>query len=62
MDEELEDREKVVDLHVQSSSSETEDDIVETEVAFRATRAGIHQISWILLKLQMALTDQLPLI
>jgi hypothetical protein len=45
MDEELEDREKVVHLHVQSSSSETEDDIVETEVAFRATRAGIHQIS-----------------
>jgi len=45
MDEELEDREKVVDLHVQSSSSDTEDDIVETEVAFQATRAGIHQIS-----------------
>jgi hypothetical protein len=39
-DEELEDRDKVVEPHVQSSSpSEDEDDVEETEVAFRATRA-----------------------
>jgi hypothetical protein len=40
-DEELEDRDKVVEPRVQSSSSsEDEDDAEETEVAFRATRAG----------------------
>jgi len=40
-DEELEDRDKVVEPRVQSSlSSEDEDDVEETEVAFRATRAG----------------------
>jgi len=38
-DEELEDRDKVVKPRVQSSSSE-DDDVEETEVAFRATRAG----------------------
>jgi len=38
-DEELEDRDKVVEPRVQSSSS-SEDDVDETEVAFRATRAG----------------------
>jgi hypothetical protein len=39
-DEELEDRDKVVEPHVQSSSSSEDDDIEETEVAFWATRAG----------------------
>jgi hypothetical protein len=40
-DEELEDRDKVVEPHVQSSSSsEDEDNAEESEVAFRATRAG----------------------
>jgi hypothetical protein len=40
-DEESEDRDKVVEPHVQSSSpSEVEDDVKETEVAFRTTRAG----------------------
>ena len=39
MDEELEDREKVVEPHVQSSSSsEDEDDAEETEVTFWAIR------------------------
>jgi len=39
-DEELEERDKVVEPHVQSSSSsEDEDDAEETEVAFWATRA-----------------------
>jgi len=41
MDEELEDRDKVVEPRVQSSSSsEDEDADEETEVASRATRAG----------------------
>jgi len=40
LDEELEDRDEVVEPRVQSSSSEGEDDAEETEVAFRATRAG----------------------
>ena len=41
MDEELEDRDEVVESNVHSStSSEDEDDAEETEVAFRATRAG----------------------
>jgi hypothetical protein len=40
MDEELEDRDKVVEPRVQySSPSEDEDDVEETKVAFRATRA-----------------------
>jgi len=40
-DEELEDTDEVVEPHVQSSSSsEDEDDAEETEVAFRATKAG----------------------
>jgi hypothetical protein len=39
-DEELEDRDKVVEPGVQSSSSEDEDDAEETEVAFRTARAG----------------------
>jgi len=39
-DEELEDRDKVVEPRVQSSSSSEDDDVEETEVAFRATRAG----------------------
>ena len=40
-DEELEDRDEVVEPRVQSSSSsEYEDDAEETEVAFRTTRAG----------------------
>ena len=40
-DEELEDRDEVLEPRVQSSSSsEDEDDAEETEVAFRATRAG----------------------
>jgi len=39
-DEELEDRDRVVELRVQSSSSSEDDDVEETEVAFRATRAG----------------------
>jgi hypothetical protein len=40
-DEELEDRDEVVERRVQpSSSSENEDDAVETEVAFRTTKAG----------------------
>jgi hypothetical protein len=40
-DEELEDRDKVVEPRVQSSSSsEDEDDVEETKVAFRSTRAG----------------------
>ena len=40
-DEELEERDEVVEPHVQSSSSsEDEDDAEETEVAFRATKAG----------------------
>ena len=40
-DEELEDRDEVVEPRVQSSSSsEDEDDAEETEVAFRAKRAG----------------------
>ena len=61
-DEELEDTDKVVERRVQSSStSEDEDDAEETEVAFWAKRAGIRQISGILLGLQMALTNQLPL-
>jgi hypothetical protein len=38
-DEELEDRDKVVKPRVQSSSSK-DDDVEETKVAFRATRAG----------------------
>ena len=62
-DEELEDRDKVVEPHVQSSSSsEDEDDAEETVVAFRTKKPRIRQISWILLDLQMALTNQLPLI
>ena len=62
-DEELEDSDKVVEPHVQSSSSsEDEDDAKETKVAFRAPKLGICQISWILLNLKMALTNQLPLI
>ena len=40
-DEELGDRDEVVEPRVQSSSSsENEDDAEETEVAFRSTRAG----------------------
>jgi len=39
-DEELEDRDKVVEPRVQSSSSSEDDDVEKTEVAFRATRAG----------------------
>jgi len=40
-DEELEDRDEVLEHRVQSSSSsEDEDDAEETEVEFRATRAG----------------------
>ena len=40
-DEELEDRDEVVEPRVQSSSSsEGEEDAEETEVAFRTTRAG----------------------
>jgi hypothetical protein len=40
-DEELEDRDEVVEPHVQSSSSsEDEDDAEETEVVFWATSAG----------------------
>ena len=42
-DEKLEDRDKVVEPHVQSPSSsegEDEDDAEETAVAFWATRAG----------------------
>ena len=40
-DEELEDTDEVVEPRVQSSSSsEDEDDAEETEVAFRAKRAG----------------------
>ena len=58
-DEELKDRDEVVEPRVQSSSAENEDDAEETEVAFRTT---ILQISWILLDLQVALTIQLPLI
>jgi hypothetical protein len=62
LDEELEDRDEVVEPRLQSSSSsEDEDDAEETEVAFWAKRAGIRQISGILLGLQMALTNQLPL-
>jgi len=38
-DEELEDRDKVVEPRVQSSPS-SEDDVEETEVAFRAKRTG----------------------
>jgi len=58
-DEELEDRDEVVEPHVQSSSSsENEEDAEETEVVFQTT---ILQISWILLDLQVAITIQLPL-
>jgi hypothetical protein len=40
-DEELEDRDELVEPRLQSSSfPEDEDDAEETEVAFRATRAG----------------------
>ena len=40
-DEELEDRDEVMEPRVQSSSSsENEDDPEETEVSFRTTRAG----------------------
>ena len=46
MDEELEERDEVAEPRVHSSSSsEDEDDAEETEVAFRATRAGIRHIS-----------------
>jgi len=38
-DEELEDRNKVVEPRVQSSSSSEDNYVEETEVAFRATRA-----------------------
>jgi len=59
-DEELEDRDEVVEPRVQSSSSsENEDDAEETEVAFRTK---ILHISGILLDFQVALTVQLPLI
>ena len=62
-DEELEDRDKVMEPHVQSSlSSENEDDPEETEVAFRTTRAGDSSDFLNLLDLQMALTIQLSLI
>jgi len=59
-DEELED--EVTEPRVQSSSSsEDEDDAEETEVAFRAARAGESSIFFKnLLGLQMALTHQLP--
>jgi len=40
MDEELEDRDKVVEPRVQSSSSSEDDDVEETKVALQATRAG----------------------
>jgi len=40
MDEELEDRDEVMEHHVQSSSSSEDEDVAEkTEVAFLATRA-----------------------
>jgi len=59
-DEELKDRDEVVESRVQSSSSpENEGDAEETEVAFWNI---ILQISWILPNLQVALTVQLPLI
>ena len=45
-----------------SSSSEDEDDAEETKLCLRLQEPGIRQISWILLDLQMALNDQLPLI
>jgi hypothetical protein len=39
-DEELEETDKLMESHVQSSSSEDEDSTEETEVTFRARRAG----------------------
>ena len=39
-DEELEDRDEVVEPHVQSSSSSKDEDGAEETDAFRATRAG----------------------
>ena len=60
-DEELEDRDEVVEPCVQSSSSsEDEDDAEETELRFWLQEPGIRQISWIFLDLKMALKDQLP--
>jgi len=62
-DKELEDKDKVMEPRVQySSSSEDEDDAEETKLHFGLQEPGISQISWILLDLQLVLTDQLPLI
>ena len=62
-DEELKDRDEVVESRVQSSSSsENKDDAEEPEVAFRTTRAGDSSDFLNLLDLQMALTIQLSLI
>jgi hypothetical protein len=60
-DEELEERDEVMEPCVQSSSSsEDESYTAEIAVTFRATRAGICRMSWILLDLQMASMKQLP--
>ena len=62
-DEELEDRDKVMEPRVQSSlSSENEDDPGKLKLRFGLQEPGILQISWILLDFQVALTVQLPLI
>jgi hypothetical protein len=61
-DEELEDRDKVVEPRVQSSSSSEDDDVEETKLSFGLQEPGIRQIFLILLDHQTALTNQLPLI
>ena len=61
-DEELEDRDEVVECSVHSSSSsEDEDDPEETEVAFRATRAGDSSNFLNFTGPPNGVTDQLPL-
>ena len=60
-DEELEDRDEVMEPCVQSSSS-SEMKMILKKLKFRfgLQEPGILQISWILLDLQVALTVQLP--
>jgi len=63
MDEELEERDKVMEPRVQYSSS-SENKVIprKPKLCFGLQELGIHQMSWILLDLQMVSTNQLPLI
>jgi hypothetical protein len=63
MDEELEETNEVMELHVQSStSSEEEEDTEEIIVTFQATRAGNSSNIFDFTGPPVASTDHLPLI